>query len=348
MLTVSSISDISRPPGSLPFAVDGFERLRRPIWVFDDTRKRKVYANRAALDLWGAQTLSELLERDFADQSPAVRMRMDAIRDRILRGETVEDRWTFYPKGAPVAVRTTISAVTLTNGRLGMLFEGDLADIGEEEHRAVEALRHTPVLVALFDRQGRRLFGNPAAMAVIPAPSFVEAFVEAPAGEALWRAALAGEPAVGSHRLITVEGERWHSIDLRRTRDPVSGEPCLLVNSTDITREVESREALDESRERAEDAVRARQAFLANMSHELRTPLTSVIGFAGLLADTDLSVEQRGRLDRIQDAGSALMATLNDVLDLSKLEAGGVTLSARPFHLSDLLVQAAGIVEVQA
>ena len=348
MLTVSSISDISAPAGRLPFAVDGYERLRRPVWVFDDQRKRKVYANRAALDLWGAGSLAELLERDFADQSPAVRIRMDAIRERILLGETVQDSWTFYPNGAPVAVRTAISAVTLTDGGLGMLFEADPAEIGAEEQRAVEALRHTAVLVALFDPQGERLFGNPAAMAAIPATSFVSAFVDAAAGQALLKAALAGEPASGSHLLVTSAGDRWHSVDLSLTRDPVSGEPCLLVNAVDITQEAETREALGEARERAESATRVRQAFLANMSHELRTPLTSVIGFAGLLADSELSAEQRGRLDRIQDAGSALMSTLNDVLDLSKLEAGGVTLAARPFHLGDLLVQAAGIVEVQA
>jgi CheY-like chemotaxis protein len=122
----------------------------------------------------------------------------------------------------------------------------------------------------------------------------------------------------------------------------------VLVNETDITAEIEARSALGEARERAESAVRARQEFLANMSHELRTPLTSVIGFADLLADSALDDVQRSQLGRIQDAGSALMATLNDVLDLSKLEAGGVELQPRPFALRPMLSQAVGIVEAQA
>jgi PAS domain-containing protein len=64
----------------------GFDALRRPVWVFDDIRKRKVYANRAAIELWGAASLDELLARDFSDQSPAVRVRMEDIAKRIEGG----------------------------------------------------------------------------------------------------------------------------------------------------------------------------------------------------------------------------------------------------------------------
>ena len=350
MPALSPKTDIPTATGRLPFAVDGFEHLRQPVWVFDDTRKRKVYANRAALELWGAATLEELLARDFGDQSTAVRIRMDAISERIARGETVHDRWTFYPHGAPVVVRTAISHIPLIDGGSGMLFEAAAAEVEAQEHRAIEALRHTTVLVALYDAQGARLFANPAAMAAYPADnaSFVDSFVDREAGEDMWRTALARRPAFGSFLRATSSGARWHSVDARWARDPVSGDGCVLVNETDITAEIDVRSALGEARERAENAVRARQEFLANMSHELRTPLTSVIGFAGLLSDSSLDEKQRGQLTRIQDAGSALMSTLNDVLDLSKLEAGGVELRPRPFELTAMLSQALGIVEAQA
>jgi signal transduction histidine kinase len=81
----------------------------------------------------------------------------------------------------------------------------------------------------------------------------------------------------------------------------------------------------------------ARQDFLANMSHELRTPLTSILGFTDLLAASPLDAEQRRRLGRIRDAGTVLLETLNDVLDFSKLEAGGVNLAQRPFELRAVL-----------
>ncbi|WP_419252093.1 ATP-binding protein [Caulobacter sp. ErkDOM-YI] len=350
MHALSSKIDIPSASGRLPFAVDGFDSLRQPVWVFDDARKRKVYANRAALELWGAASLEALQARDFADQSPAVRIRMDAISERIARGETVHDRWTFYPHGAPVTVRTAISLIPLLDGGSGMLFEAAPAEVEAQEHRAIEALRHTTVLVALYNTEGARLFANPAAMAAYPADnaSFVDSFVDREAGAQVWRTALSGRPGFGSFLLATSAGARWHSVDARRARDPVSGDCCVLVNETDITAEIEARSALGEARERAESAVRARQEFLANMSHELRTPLTSVIGFADLLAESALDERQSGQLGRIQDAGSALMATLNDVLDLSKLEAGGIELQPRPFALRPMLSQAVGIVEAQA
>ncbi|WP_421736999.1 ATP-binding protein [Caulobacter sp.] len=341
---------LAKALGRLPFSVDALEHLRRPVWVFDDVAKRKVYANPAALELWGAASLEDLLLRDFTEQSDAVRIRMDAISQRIARGETVHDRWTFYPNGEPVAVRTAISGIALTDGGSAMLFEAVPAEIEAEEHRAIEALRHTTVRVTLHDAEGARLFANPAALKAggFRGDVFGETFVDHEAGQRLWRTALTGAPAFGSFLLATTTGARWHSVDARLTRDPVSGDVCVLVNAMDITEEVEARDALSEARERAETAMRARQAFLANMSHELRTPLTSVIGFAGLLADTPLNPEQRGHLDRVQDAGSALMSTLNDVLDLSKLEAGGLQLAPRPFDLREMLTQAVGIVEVQA
>jgi signal transduction histidine kinase/ActR/RegA family two-component response regulator len=347
---LSQKSDMPAPQDRLPFSVDGFERLRRPVWIFDDASKRKVYANPVALALWGAANLEELLARDFTDQSAAVRIRMDAINARIVLGETVNDTWTFYPNGEPVAVRTAISLIQLVDGAPGMLFEAMIDEIEPEEHRAVEALRHTRVLVALYDARGERVFANPAALAACPIPgaNFGQAFVDGEAAEQLWRTALDSAPAFGSFQLATTTGARWHSVDARLARDPVSGDCCILVNAMDITEEVEARAALSEARERAEAAMRARQEFLANMSHELRTPLTSVIGFAGLLAETPLTTEQRSRLNRVQDAGAALMSTLNDVLDLSKLEAGGVHLAPRPFDLRAMLSQAAGIVEVQA
>jgi PAS domain S-box-containing protein len=129
-----------------------------------------------------------------------------------------------------------------------------------------------------------------------------------------------------------------------------TGEPSFLLGiSEDITEAKKVQAALRQAQEEAEKASRAKSQFLANMSHELRTPLNAILGFSALLRD-----DATGRLDeatrlrflnQIHSSGQHLLELINDVLDLSKVEAGQMDLLLQPVELGQLIDEVRATVE---
>ncbi len=140
----------------------------------------------------------------------------------------------------------------------------------------------------------------------------------------------------------------WQDATISPVRDAAGNLTHTVRISIDITDHVRQREAFVEARKAAEEANEAKSRFLANMSHEIRTPMNVVLGLSTMLLKhraENLTDYQRQRLAMIGESGQRLMALLNDILDLSKVESGKIEAGSEAVSLSALMIQIEGLAE---
>ena len=201
--------------------------------------------------------------------------------------------------------------------------------------------------IVLFNRAAETLFGVEAADAL---GSSIDRFIEhlpIATGAAATQAPPAGASA-GSLQALTGRKKNGRSFPIEASLSRLQTEHGTLT--TIVLRDITVRIVADAERrahEALEASSKAKTEFLSRMSHELRTPLNAVIGFSKLLRlDTvkPLSMEQLERVQHVENAGAHLLALVNDVLDLSRIESGEMSVSAQAVHLQRVIEEAATMV----
>lgn len=163
------------------------------------------------------------------------------------------------------------------------------------------------------------------------------------------RTSFNGEPNGLISLLQADEGKEWNDEDFKLLY-ALSPQFGMAIAQIDLTRKEEDyREKLEEARQNAEVANRAKTDFLAKMTHELRTPLNAIIGFSEMIQeDETLPAKQRQLINIVNNSGEHLLDVINDILDVSKIEAGKAEKNIEAFELSPLLRTVYEMLKLQA
>ncbi|MDF1503736.1 PAS domain S-box protein [Roseisolibacter sp. H3M3-2] len=153
-----------------------------------------------------------------------------------------------------------------------------------------------------------------------------------------------GKTGVLVYRLRHADGS-WRTVEsMARTVDPHSADAGIVINTRDVTDRKLAEEALARAKEDAERANRAKSEFLSRMSHELRTPMNSILGFGQLLARAQLPPSHAKGVGHIVSAGRHLLHLINEVLEISRIEAGRESFALEPVALAPAVQEALGLV----
>lgn len=257
-------------------------RVDHAVWVYDFDNQRVVWGNPSSLEVWGAESVEELVSRDLScDVTETVSRRLLQYQSDFIENEGVQFKeiWTIYPNGVPQSLNVIYSGILLADGRMGMACEALLASkFDSDAIRSAEALLHTSVAISLYTSDGVPLYKNPAARTIAKGSTgnLKDYFASTQTLQLLNNSDEDEVKTIASVK--TADGLRWHDITARRCHDAVSGNTSWLISEVDVSR-------LKATEERAQ--------FLAE--HDVLT---------GLPNRNCVSVQFQNRIDGVLAAGN--------------------------------------------
>jgi PAS domain S-box-containing protein len=336
-----------------------------------DTEDRILYVNDAFLRTYGYREQELIGQHIGIVRSARTAAEVyDAILPATMAGEWRGELWNRTQEGREFPVSLSTSVVYDEDGRRIALV-GVARDITERQ-QAEQALRCSeekfrqlaenmrevfwmmdpaseqilyvsPAYEQVWGRTCDSVYQNPASRLEAIHPDDLEQ------SRQLFARQLQGEPIESEYRIRTPGGqEKW----IRGRAFPIRDQAGQLIRVVGVMEDVTERkrheEELIQARDGADAANLAKSRFLANMSHEIRTPMNGVLGMVQLLLETDLTGEQRRFAAVAESCGRNLLTLIDDILDLSKIEARKIVLEKRSFELRHVVEDVAQPLRAQA
>ncbi len=328
---------------------------------------RPLFANQAYAEIFGYESPEKILAQasPFGHVAPHERKRIKAYSKARLGGGEAPADYEFEgvrKDGSPIWLENLVRMVSW-NGRPAV--QRTVIDITERKLAEAElrklssAVEQSPISIVITDKDGNIEYANPA-FTKVSGYTLEDAIGNTPrilkSGthpkkfyEELWKTITSGKIWSGEIQNKKKNGEfYWESASI----SPIHSKDGQIINfvgvKEDITQRKELEISLRDAKDEAENANAAKSLFLANMSHELRTPLNAVIGYSELLLET---AEEEGWNDavsdlaKIQASGKHLLSLINNVLDLSKIEAGKMDLFLETFGVKEMIDEVASTIQ---
>jgi PAS domain S-box-containing protein len=262
------------------------------------------------------------------------------LRDGTMKYLQLRGVVTFDQNGQPLRMNGTLQDISERK-----LIEFKLQE-SVERYTSLKKYNHDAIIS--FDMNGDVINANPVAVTLTGCP------VSDMAGKSIARfigmqnlsRILNGDYETAEKEIDVIEHTDGHITEVLTTLAPI------IINSKNvgfyvIAKDITAQKKLLIAKETAEKMNQAKSEFLAMMSHEIRTPMNGVIGMTDLLMDTEeLTAEQRVYVEIIKKSGESLLAIINDILDLSKIEAGRTELSEEPFIIEEVITETVQMLKV--
>lgn len=273
--------------------------LVSPIWIWDFDQKQVWWANAAALGLWGVKSIAELSEGTWSnpvdENSSGIELE-ELELEQLEQGTTVVKQWTFQADGEPLSIRCACSGIRIESGRMGVLVEG-MTEVMKrhdwELWRSNEVLRQATVMISLYKADGTMVMQNPVAKRCYGEEkrgdnsgknAWRQRFVSIHDAERALNCIEAGNVFYHETQMQTLQGVRWHAVEIRNAKDPVTGDRAVLVNEKDITELKEASVQLQQRDRLLEGVALATSALLtaSNLSEAISKALAELGNAAGV------------------------------------------------------------------